>query len=533
MVDYITINLDQNELKMRWQEPYVTEGLNRKFVVLGKGIARGFNPVVNGRIVELHVDAVASDSVGVVETANHYSVTVYKTSRVDIDFTDLGDGNYWIVLEVNYVIGSDTTGTIKVVNIPASYHVKVCKVTKTGTTLTVSVAPTDRDYFLLRSDLTPEPIASSGNPGISSALARSDHTHEGVHRIIAGSNIVISPADGKGDVTISSTGGGGVGGHTIQDEGTALPQRANLNFVGPGITASDDAANNATKVQVITTGSPRDIQAGDTAEEGIADELARRDHKHGVPVDEPIAVGAANAEGSATTLARSDHVHEGVHQIIAGTGIQVNPSSGLGDVTISTSEVPGSVVLFNTTGVLLYISQFVKDSVKLVTVIGAPGNTGRTLQARWLRVSAGGTTDIEGNTIPDGTIDIPGRGRPDVISLYKSPTWGLEEQNDGTIFIPPKVRALIVRVLHSAWNSPDSDNDGIIAFHVPKSGGGRYLAHTAFYATRDSPGLQNYNDTSDIIIQLGINADGSRSFLMRALGRTYNDVVILVTGCIL
>jgi hypothetical protein len=42
----------------------------------------------------------------------------------------------------------------------------------------------------------------------------------------------------------SSTGSG----HTIQDEGSALPQRTGLNFVGAAVQAVDDAANNRTNV---------------------------------------------------------------------------------------------------------------------------------------------------------------------------------------------------------------------------------------------------------------------------------------------
>ena len=41
-------------------------------------------------------------------------------------------------------------------------------------------------------------------------------------------------------------------GHTIKDEGTALTQRTNLNFVGSGVTVTDDAGNNATKVTINT-----------------------------------------------------------------------------------------------------------------------------------------------------------------------------------------------------------------------------------------------------------------------------------------
>lgn len=38
--------------------------------------------------------------------------------------------------------------------------------------------------------------------------------------------------------------------HVIQDEGSPLTDRANLNFVGAGVTATDDAGNNATVVTI-------------------------------------------------------------------------------------------------------------------------------------------------------------------------------------------------------------------------------------------------------------------------------------------
>jgi hypothetical protein len=43
---------------------------------------------------------------------------------------------------------------------------------------------------------------------------------------------------------------GGGGGHTIQDEGTPLTQRTNLNFVGARVAATDDAGNNATVITI-------------------------------------------------------------------------------------------------------------------------------------------------------------------------------------------------------------------------------------------------------------------------------------------
>ena len=50
------------------------------------------------------------------------------------------------------------------------------------------------------------------------------------------------------NVTVNITGGGSP--HIIQDEGVAETQRDNLNFVGAGVSVSDDSANNATVVTI-------------------------------------------------------------------------------------------------------------------------------------------------------------------------------------------------------------------------------------------------------------------------------------------
>jgi hypothetical protein len=45
----------------------------------------------------------------------------------------------------------------------------------------------------------------------------------------------------------------GGGGHTIQDEGTPLTQRTNLNFVGSAVTVTDDSGNDASVVTINTS----------------------------------------------------------------------------------------------------------------------------------------------------------------------------------------------------------------------------------------------------------------------------------------
>lgn len=53
------------------------------------------------------------------------------------------------------------------------------------------------------------------------------------------------PDPGGGDTTIIVNGK-----HVIQDEGTSLPARGNSNFVGAGVTATDDEASDATVVTI-------------------------------------------------------------------------------------------------------------------------------------------------------------------------------------------------------------------------------------------------------------------------------------------
>ncbi|ADU50180.1 hypothetical protein Tmar_0055 [Thermaerobacter marianensis DSM 12885] len=49
----------------------------------------------------------------------------------------------------------------------------------------------------------------------------------------------------------------------------------------------------------------------------------------------PPPIGAYGQLGTSARAAREDHTHEGVHQLVAGDGVAVTPSSGLGDVTVA------------------------------------------------------------------------------------------------------------------------------------------------------------------------------------------------------
>jgi hypothetical protein len=83
----------------------------------------------------------------------------------------------------------------------------------------------------------------------------------------AGAGDVVGPAgandgylavfDGASGKLLKSGGppGGGAG-HTIQDEGSPMTTRTNLNFVGATVEVTDDNGNDATVVTVVSTVSP-------------------------------------------------------------------------------------------------------------------------------------------------------------------------------------------------------------------------------------------------------------------------------------
>lgn len=96
----------------------------------------------------------------------------------------------------------------------------------------------------------------------ATTAAAGNHTH-------AGGTLEVKEADGAPDVnsvtlitvtngkltdngggSISLDLGGGGSGHTIQDEGSDMTARTNLNFVGAGVTVTDDAGNDATVVTI-------------------------------------------------------------------------------------------------------------------------------------------------------------------------------------------------------------------------------------------------------------------------------------------
>lgn len=70
----------------------------------------------------------------------------------------------------------------------------------------------------------------------------------------SGNSGKVLQTDGTNATWETVSGGGGGGGYaTIQEEGTPLTQRTTVNFVGAGLTATDDAGNSRTNISVDAT----------------------------------------------------------------------------------------------------------------------------------------------------------------------------------------------------------------------------------------------------------------------------------------
>jgi hypothetical protein len=54
-------------------------------------------------------------------------------------------------------------------------------------------------------------------------------------------------------------------------------------------------------------------------------------------------VASAGAAGSSSDASRCDHKHKGVSKIVAGTNITINPTSGVGAVTVNATAAAGGV----------------------------------------------------------------------------------------------------------------------------------------------------------------------------------------------
>ena len=127
-------------IKMRWQEPYVSAGINRKtFKTLPRGVYRGFvvKPGPGSREIQIvsddpdgwgltsgyasgAFDAASGWSIAVHESLEGFTSTIAMQAGVSANFTFDMDSyagrSLWPALDVNYQLGYPTTAQVKIVD---------------------------------------------------------------------------------------------------------------------------------------------------------------------------------------------------------------------------------------------------------------------------------------------------------------------------------------------------------------------------------------------------------------------------------
>lgn len=124
------------------------------------------------------------------------------------------------------------------------------------------------------------------------------------------SNNPVEFLNGQGDWVVPAGTGANIDGHVIQDEGTPLPQRANLNFVGAGVAVTNEAGGTQVTIPG-ATGGVQSVVAGNNVSVNNADP------------ENPIVSASA------------------VQSVVAGTGISVDATDPENPVVSATGGSGG------------------------------------------------------------------------------------------------------------------------------------------------------------------------------------------------
>jgi hypothetical protein len=95
-------------------------------------------------------------------------------------------------------------------------------------------------------------LARANHTGTQTAATVSDFSEAVDDRVaallVAGSNVTLTYNDGAGTLTVAATGSTGYA--TVAEEGSALTQRATVNFIGRSVTAVDNSGSSRTDVTI-------------------------------------------------------------------------------------------------------------------------------------------------------------------------------------------------------------------------------------------------------------------------------------------
>ena len=137
MADLITaLSIAISKMKIRWEEPYVSEATNKLMAALPRGIYRGFLPGTDpgdDKKLRLTVDPNRNDSFLLCsDNTNGFTLGLKEDNYVEFDATSLfpvvGDQTWYVWAEIDYSVSSATVGQYHLTNtVPTGNFVRLLK----------------------------------------------------------------------------------------------------------------------------------------------------------------------------------------------------------------------------------------------------------------------------------------------------------------------------------------------------------------------------------------------------------------------
>ena len=163
MASFPAVSLTKDKVKVRWREPYTSEGLNAKFTGIPRGVYLGFTPsetTPSSNILRLAPDGTETLSVLAVKSNTTTAlVHIVETANVDLDFTSHSSFPVYVIAKAVYQVGVETTAQIITqAGAPNGRNeVGICKITSLGPMVIVTDPAVDaaaRQQPLARSTQT-------------------------------------------------------------------------------------------------------------------------------------------------------------------------------------------------------------------------------------------------------------------------------------------------------------------------------------------------------------------------------------------
>jgi hypothetical protein len=139
MANFPVYQIGEEAVKFRFQEPFGSDAANKKSAgVVPVGIYRGYNPNPQANYqLFVNTDGVSNDSVAVVETPQHYNLTIRNEQQLVLDFQGHTTFPVYVVLRATYSLtphpfSGTTDAKLVTTQVTQPGDIKVCSVLGLG-----------------------------------------------------------------------------------------------------------------------------------------------------------------------------------------------------------------------------------------------------------------------------------------------------------------------------------------------------------------------------------------------------------------